>query len=363
MRALLVLLVAAWATTVHYASCVTAFVPPSSKSPSFAAGGGGGGTPDATAAPSSFPGASTASAAPLTRMAAAKKKGGGSSKKKGGGGNVKSEVRALCVGWVLGWSLATFHLTNLLFRLPLPHPKAPLADAHARAAKHMKVPSPDATRAEFGAAPGFELELLPPADRDSPPVTATGSSTGMAAEDEHTTDSYLRLLRQTGKFPVLVLNTDAQPLSYLPLSIIRWQEAIKGIFLDRLTVLDYYDSYIQSTAGPWYVCVWGLCGCVSAVSCVCLPMHFHSAFIHPFPHKRPTPWHRQLPSVVCLKTYQKGCRERPPPLNRRNIYIRDSFCCAYCSTRLKAIDLTLDHVLPRSKGGKGSWDNLVTCCK
>jgi hypothetical protein len=85
-------------------------------------------------------------------------------------------------------------------------------------------------------------------------------------------------------------------------------------------VLAYYDSFIQSTAGPW-----------------------------------------QLPSVICLKQYQKGCRERPPPLNRRNIYIRDHYSCAYCTQRLKANDLTLDHVMPRSKGGKGSWDNLVTC--
>jgi hypothetical protein len=52
----------------------------------------------------------------------------------------------------------------------------------------------------------------------------------LPGEEEHTTDHHLRLLRQTGKYPVLVLNTDAQPLSYLPLSIIRWQEVcgLKG---------------------------------------------------------------------------------------------------------------------------------------
>jgi len=105
-----------------------------------------------------------------------------------------------------------------------------------------------------------------------------------------------------------------------PLSLPSFLQAIKAIFLERVTVLAYYDSFIQSTAGPW-----------------------------------------QLPSVICLKQYQKGCRERPPPLNRRNIYIRDHYLCAYCTQRLKATDLTLDHVLPRSKGGKGSWDNLVTC--
>ncbi|GAB5030554.1 hnh endonuclease [Nannochloropsis oceanica] len=207
-------------------------------------------------------------------------------------------------------------------------------------ASFMKTPDSSATRADFGlSGPGFEMELLPPINPDAGPVTSTSGSSGKrdrkggssststststsTVEEEHTTDHHLRLLRQTGKYPVLVLNTDAQPLSYLPLSIIRWQEAIKAIFLERVTVLAYYDSFIQSTAGPW-----------------------------------------QLPSVICLKQYQKGCRERPPPLNRRNIYIRDHYLCAYCTQRLKATDLTLDHVLPRSKGGKGSWDNLVTCCR
>ncbi|TFJ84421.1 hypothetical protein NSK_004406 [Nannochloropsis salina CCMP1776] len=198
-----------------------------------------------------------------------------------------------------------------------------------RHAKHMKKPTDSATRADFGlGGPDFEMELLPPTDKNAGPKTATsrkgvsGSVGTVGGDEDHTTDHHLRLLRQTGKYPVLVLNTDAQPLSYLPLSIIRWQEAIKAIFLERVTVLAYYDSYIQSTAGPW-----------------------------------------QLPSVVCLKQYQKGCRERPPPLNRRNIYIRDRYSCAYCSQRLSAHDLTLDHVMPRSKGGKGSWDNLVTCCR
>lgn len=50
-------------------------------------------------------------------------------------------------------------------------------------------------------------------------------------------------------------------------------------------------------------------------------------------------------------------------LNRRNIYLRDRYECAFCLTRLRAIDLSLDHVHPRCKGGKSTWDNLVTCCR
>ena len=49
------------------------------------------------------------------------------------------------------------------------------------------------------------------------------------------------------------------------------------------------------------------------------------------------------------------------PLNRDNVYRRDGFQCVYCGCNNRKT-LTLDHVLPQSKGGKDSWDNLVTCC-
>lgn len=46
-------------------------------------------------------------------------------------------------------------------------------------------------------------------------------------------------------------------------------------------------------------------------------------------------------------------------LNRQNVFKRDGHACVYCG---KDRDLTLDHVLPRSRGGENSWENLVTCC-
>ena len=48
------------------------------------------------------------------------------------------------------------------------------------------------------------------------------------------------------------------------------------------------------------------------------------------------------------------------PLTRNNIYRRDGYTCMYCDSRE---NLTLDHVIPKCKGGSNSWDNLVTCCK
>jgi hypothetical protein len=49
-------------------------------------------------------------------------------------------------------------------------------------------------------------------------------------------------------------------------------------------------------------------------------------------------------------------------LTRKNIWLRDGCKCQYCSEKVTLRDMTLDHVLPRAKGGKNSWSNLCTCC-
>lgn len=49
--------------------------------------------------------------------------------------------------------------------------------------------------------------------------------------------------------------------------------------------------------------------------------------------------------------------------SRRNIYTRDSNTCQYCGEKFRKEDLTLDHIIPKSKGGRSSWTNIVTCCK
>lgn len=50
-------------------------------------------------------------------------------------------------------------------------------------------------------------------------------------------------------------------------------------------------------------------------------------------------------------------------LSRRNVYLRDDFTCQYCGERRAAKDLNLDHVMPRSRGGRATWENLVTSCR
>lgn len=68
-----------------------------------------------------------------------------------------------------------------------------------------------------------------------------------------------------------------------------------------------------------------------------------------------------LPSVVRLLSYRRPPRQ-PRGASRRHIFMRDGYACQYCGKSLAAGGLTLDHVIPKSRGGKSTWENLVACC-
>src|SRR5690242_12244567 len=116
--------------------------------------------------------------------------------------------------------------------------------------------------------------------------------------------------------PALVLNADYRPLSYYPLSLWSWQDAIKAVFLDRVNILAEYDRAVRSPS-----------------------------------------FEMRIPSVVSLKTYIKPARN--PAFTRFNVFLRDRFECQYCGDPR---DLTFDHVIPRSRGGRTTWENVVTAC-
>jgi 5-methylcytosine-specific restriction endonuclease McrA len=116
--------------------------------------------------------------------------------------------------------------------------------------------------------------------------------------------------------PALVLNADFRPLSYFPLSLWSWQDAIKAVFLDRVNIVAEYERTVRSVN-----------------------------------------FEMRLPSVVSLKTYVKPTRN--PAFTRFNVFLRDRFQCQYCGAK---DDLTFDHVVPRSRGGRTTWDNVVTAC-
>ncbi|MBV6633514.1 MAG: HNH endonuclease [Alphaproteobacteria bacterium] len=119
--------------------------------------------------------------------------------------------------------------------------------------------------------------------------------------------------------PALVLNADFRPLSYFPLSLWSWQDAVKAVFLDRVNIISRYETVVRS----------------------------------------PT-FEMQLPSVISLKDYVST--DRRPAFTRFNVFLRDRFICQYCGGKFPTQELTFDHVIPRSKGGKTSWENVVTSC-
>ena len=69
----------------------------------------------------------------------------------------------------------------------------------------------------------------------------------------------------------------------------------------------------------------------------------------------------KVPRVVVLQTYDKMPRTQAR-FSRQNIYLRDNFTCQYCAKKFARQQLNLDHVIPRSKGGRTSWENIVCSC-
>jgi len=114
---------------------------------------------------------------------------------------------------------------------------------------------------------------------------------------------------------VLLLN-----ISYEPIKVIDWQKAITMLFLGKVEVIEEYGQKIHSVS-----------------------------------------FTIKLPSVVRLLKVVKR-NKKPVKFSRQNIYARDRYKCQYCRTKFPPEDLTYDHVLPKSRGGKTEWTNIVTCC-
>lgn len=120
--------------------------------------------------------------------------------------------------------------------------------------------------------------------------------------------------------PALVLNADFRPLSHFPLSVWPWQEAVKAIFRDSVVVVSEYERVVRSPSQEI-----------------------------------------KLPSVLALKEYVPS--DRVPAFTRFNVFLRDGWRCQYCGDQFRTNELTFDHVIPRSHGGRTSWTNIVTACQ
>ena len=109
--------------------------------------------------------------------------------------------------------------------------------------------------------------------------------------------------------------------SYKPLEIIDSCNALSMVWRGKARMIESYNSTINTTHEEW-----------------------------------PEPSVIVLNRFVDYKFFQVGC-------TRSNIYDRDKYTCQYCKQTYSTNKLTLDHVIPKSKGGPKSWNNLVTCCK
>ena len=107
---------------------------------------------------------------------------------------------------------------------------------------------------------------------------------------------------------------------YEPIQIISWQRAVTLLALDKVEVVHEYDTEIRA----------------------------QSLIV-------------RIPSIVRLrKAFRRYAK--PVKFSRVNIYARDSYRCQYCGVKCTIDELTYDHVIPRSKGGKTTWENIVSAC-
>ena len=70
----------------------------------------------------------------------------------------------------------------------------------------------------------------------------------------------------------------------------------------------------------------------------------------------------QVPLVIRLVYYVRIPRRFSLPLSRRTILVRDNYTCQYCGRQPGKAHLTIDHILPRSRGGETVWENMVAAC-
>lgn len=119
----------------------------------------------------------------------------------------------------------------------------------------------------------------------------------------------------------LLLNADAAPISWLPLSVISWQDSIKYLVLDKANVLEWHEDWVVRSVN----------------------------------------WETKVPAVMMLKNYEK--RKTGIRFSKQNVFLRDLYICQYCGEDdISKKNLTVDHVLPISHGGKSTYENCVTAC-
>jgi 5-methylcytosine-specific restriction endonuclease McrA len=134
---------------------------------------------------------------------------------------------------------------------------------------------------------------------------------------------------------VLVLNR-----SFYAIQVISWQRALSLVYLDHAHVVD--EDYRCYSFEDWRE----LSKIIDTNP---------SGFVH-------TPALKiAIPDVIALRCYDR-LPASEVKFTRRNIYEHYRYQCCYCGKKLGSVELNLDHILPRSRGGKTNWENIVTSC-
>lgn len=139
------------------------------------------------------------------------------------------------------------------------------------------------------------------------------------------------------KYDTLVLNK-----LYIPIHIIGWKRAVSLLYQDLAHSLDAelmpydYNSWLEYANSP----------------------QFDDGYYNYVHSSRVT---MAVPDILVLKEF-KYLPKRDVKFTRENVFHRDNHKCAYCGKRFKRDDLTIDHILPKSKGGNNSWKNTISAC-
>jgi len=133
--------------------------------------------------------------------------------------------------------------------------------------------------------------------------------------------------------PVLELNKLWQPIG-----VVNAISAISKVFVDRALVIDT-ETYQLYSFDEW------------------IARKNQSKF-----RLRTPSIEIDVPEVIRLNYYAEYPKNREVLFTRRNLYIRDNYQCQYCGCRPGTKELSIDHVVPISRGGKSSWTNCVLAC-
>ena len=109
--------------------------------------------------------------------------------------------------------------------------------------------------------------------------------------------------------------------SYEPLRIVDWKKALTLVFLNKVEVLEEYPREVRSVS-----------------------------------------FKVRVPSILRLVKFIRRAPRARVQFSRSSVFARDQHTCQYDGRQYRILDLTIDHVVPRSLGGRSTWDNVVTCC-